>query len=280
MKKKVFIKNEVLILALIVILTISVSIGVVKYYPKNIKFDKAEKTANDISLDWELKFKKSMMKYLKRDSKIVDNVELNLSVNKIKDRLLTNIENNPYDIEILIVNSSMVNAFAFPGGLIVLYTPLIRSTENAEELSAVIAHEMGHIINRDPLQRLVRQLGVSTVMSMLGGAGESTVFFGNIINNLINANYNQVQEDSADQFALELMEKSSINPINSKNFLLKLDIDKKEKTIEISKHFMSHPDTKSRIEKADLFSKDFTKEEKLFDINWDRVKRLLPSVFD
>jgi predicted Zn-dependent protease len=271
--------HEVALLLLAIAATVFIAIFIVKFIPKKVDVKKVEKTLDDVSVDWEIKFKKSMLKYIREDSRIIINEKLNESITEIKNRLLENINENPYEIEIIIVNSPMTNAFTFPGGLIVIYSPLIRSTDNPQELASVIAHEMGHIIHRDPLKRLVRQLGVSTVLSMLGGGGESTVFFENIVNDFVNAHYNRTQEDDADKFALELLDSCDIDPMHFCNFMKKLDIEKKDSMQKIAKHFMSHPDTKSRIEKARKYAEQFNRKEKPFNIDWNEVKRLLPSVF-
>ena len=60
----------------------------------------------------------------------------------------------------------------------------------------------------------------------------------------------------------------------------KLDIEKKDSMQKIAKHFMSHPDTKGRIEKAKKYAEQFNRKEIPFDVDWNEVKRLLPSVFN
>ncbi len=272
--------KEFVWLLLIVIASVALSYIVVKIIPKKAAVKKVEKGIADISVDWEKKFKNSMLKYIREDSRIITDEELNQCVDIIEKRLIENIEENPYEIEILVVNSPMTNAFAFPGGLIVIYSALLRSTENAEELASVMAHEMGHIINRDPLKRLLRQFGVQAILSMLGGSGESTIYFENIVNDFINAHYNRSQEDAADEFALHLLDSAAIDPVHFCNFMEKLNIERSDGVQKIAKHFMSHPDTKSRIEKAKKYADEYGGEEKPFAIDWKRVKRLLPSVFE
>ncbi len=280
MRNKKGSNREIVLLLLIIVVTLAVSVITVKYIPKKVDVSKVEKSVEDISVDWEVKFNKSMQKYIREDSRIITDEEVLSSIADIKKRLLAHVENNPYEIEIVVVNSPVTNAFTFPGGLIVIYSALIRSTDTPEELASVIAHEMGHIINRDPVKRLIRQMGISTVLSLLGGTGESTVFFENIVNDFVNAHYNRNQEDKADEFALKLLDSCAINPEHFHTFMKKLDIEKKDNMQKIAKHFMSHPETKKRIDKAKEYSDNYNGEEVSFDIDWNRVKRSLPSVFD
>ena len=270
--------HEIWLLLLFIIATVAISYVVVKFTPKKVKA--VEKTLGDVSFEWEKKFKNLMIDYIREDSRILTNEELNQSITQIKERLLDKVTDNPYEVEILVVHSSMTNAFAFPGGLIVIYSPLIRSTENPQELASVMAHEMGHVINRDPVKRLIHQFGVSTVLTMLGGSGETTVFLESIIKDFVTTRYSRSQEDRADEFALKLLDSCSIDPMHFCNFLEKVHIEKKSSMHKIERHFMSHPDMESRIEKAKTYATKFNKDEKPFNIDWKRIKKLLPSVFD
>ena len=77
------------------------------------------------------------------------------------------------------------------------------------------------------------------------------------------------------------MIKSGINPIHFAEIFSKMK--EKEKNIidkKILKYISTHPDIDSRIEKAKNMSKLFRGKEDKFKINWLKVKRSLPSVFD
>ncbi len=280
MKKSRRAGSELLWFIVAIVVTIAVSYMVVKTGSKKVNKKTTEKKLDDITVTWEKQFSESMYGYIKHDSRVITKEDVCGAVDIIKDRLLENVRDNPYDIEVVVIHSPVTNAFTFPGGLIVIYSALIRSTDNPEELAAVIAHEMGHVVNRDPVKRMVRQFGVSAVFSMLGGSGESTVFFENIINDFINAKYNREQEDAADAFALALLDSSQIHPRHFCDFMEKLNIKKEDSLQKIGKHFMSHPDTPTRIEKAKTVADQFSGEEKPFSIDWQEVKRGLPSVFD
>lgn len=60
------------------------------------------------------------------------------------------------------------NAFALPGGKVGVYTGIFRVAHDQDELAAVIAHEIGHVIARHHEERITRQLGAAGVVQLLG----------------------------------------------------------------------------------------------------------------
>jgi Zn-dependent protease with chaperone function len=110
-------------------------------------------------------------------------------------------------VRILIVrDTSVKNAFAFPGGAIVVYTGMLHLLETQEEWMGLLAHEGAHLHLRHGTRRLVRGsllgLGVSLLVGDISGAG--SVLLDNA-GNLINLNYGRRDEAEADAFALETL---------------------------------------------------------------------------
>ena len=82
------------------------------------------------------------------------------AVQEMTHRLTEAIPENPYTFEITVVKSDVVNAFALPGGYIVVFTGLMKKAESPEEVSGVLAHELNHVLQRHGLERIVKQLGL------------------------------------------------------------------------------------------------------------------------
>ena len=60
------------------------------------------------------------------------------------------------------------NAFALPGGKVGVYTGLFNVARNQDQLAAVIAHEMGHVLAKHHDERITRQAGAQGVLQLLG----------------------------------------------------------------------------------------------------------------
>jgi len=78
----------------------------------------------------------------------------------------------PLKYRLSYVSAPEPNAFALPGGRIVLTRGLLESLEEETAIAFVLAHELGHFAGRDHLQRLGRQIGFGAGLAILtGGSG-------------------------------------------------------------------------------------------------------------
>jgi len=117
----------------------------------------------------------------------------------------------PRRITVLIVRSPMVNAATLPGGLIVVYAGLVRKLESADEFAAVLAHELGHVANRDPMRQILRSLGLSAVAVLLGG-NQAEILIERLTREAITLTYAKKYESRADDFALDAIEEAGLDP--------------------------------------------------------------------
>jgi len=88
---------------------------------------------------------------------------------------LSDVMDLPYPVDVSVAELEMANAFAAPGGFIVVGDKLISEMQTAEELAGVVAHEMAHIAERHPMSRVVRVLGISLLLEVLTGGGSGAV---------------------------------------------------------------------------------------------------------
>jgi len=153
-----------------------------------------------------------------------------------------------------VLNTQVVNAWSAPGGIIFLTRGLVKLVSNEDELAAVIAHEISHVVAKDPLKAIkserLKQLGTSTVKKgVVSKTGSSEVV--DILNNsvlditgtLIQKGYSRSKEKKADLAALDLMAQTGYDPSALLSILTKLE------TVEVKKAkvFSAHPPAKNRI---------------------------------
>ncbi len=125
---------------------------------------------------------------------------------------LLDYESN-YNVQIVVVESDIANAFALPGGFIVVYSGILEIIEKEDELAALLAHEVSHINGRHSLRMLSRNLSTYLLISILTGdvGGFSSVIIENshLINNL---SFSRTLEKEADISGMRLMIEANIDP--------------------------------------------------------------------
>jgi predicted Zn-dependent protease len=124
--------------------------------------------------------------------------------------------------EVALFADNSANAFALPGGKIGVNTGIFSVAKNQDQLAAVIAHEVGHVISRHHDERLTRQAGAQAGVNILGaligsrygtGAAQTTGQIAGIgAQTLILLPNNRTQETEADVVGQQLMAKAGFNP--------------------------------------------------------------------
>ena len=149
----------------------------------------------------------------------------------------------------MFLDHDLVNAFALPGGRVVLFRGLIDAAETPDEIAGVFAHEIGHVVNRDPARGALRSAGSIGVLGLLFGdfAGGTVVLF--LLNRLIDATYSQEAEALADTFAHATLSGTNIAPSALAGMFERLREEGDEPS-GILAHFMAHPQLGDRIAAA------------------------------
>ena len=70
--------------------------------------------------------------------------------------------------ETAVFANSEPNAFALPGGKVGVNTGIFTVAKNQDQLAAVLAHEIGHVVERHHDERITRQMGASGAVQLLG----------------------------------------------------------------------------------------------------------------
>lgn len=111
----------------------------------------------------------------------------------------------PYAIEIMVTDDAEPNAYAMPGGRLMLTRGLFEAVDSENGLAFVIGHELGHFSNRDHLRGLGRKLVIWALAATLtGDPGVGGRLLGLGLDG-IDLNYSRKQESAADAVGLTLL---------------------------------------------------------------------------
>ena len=189
----------------------------------------------------------------------------------------------PYPLRVGVIDHKSINAFAVPGGRIVIMRGLLDLADNPEQVAGVLAHEIGHVVSHDPTRAALRAAGTAGILGLLLG----DVFGASIVvvatDAVLNASYQRDAEIRADETAYSLLAEAGLPSRPFADFFAKLR-KKYGETEGILKLVASHPGLEGRAERAaaaDLIG-DGTYEPALNDQDWIALRGIcqggLPTV--
>lgn len=159
-----------------------------------------------------------------------------------------------FDVRITVVDSDTKNAFALPGGHVVVYSGILDDMESPEELAALISHELTHVNQHHSTKSIFRSLGNSLLLSiLLNDVNGMTAVLASGANTLQQLSYGRSLEKEADQMGMEMMLQNNINPAGMARLMERLQ-DAHNHDFDIPEFLHSHPLTENRIEDASAFS--------------------------
>jgi len=201
-----------------------------------------------ISEAQEVAIGKNLYQEIIQKNKITTNKEL---INYVKDmgqKIAQASHRNYLNYNFSILDDKEINAFALPGGYIFINKGLIDKMDE-DELSFVLAHEIGHICARHSLKRLQSSFFMSLITSLASSHPDYGVVRAgvNAVYNVAALGYSRSDELLADSLGLEYMHKAGYNPRGAIDALEKLRAEGGENN---SVAFLrSHPYPEDRIEK-------------------------------
>ena len=142
------------------------------------------------------------------------------------------------------------NALALPGGTIVLTDALVNLAESHEEITAVLAHEIGHIEHRHTLRLMLQDSAVVLVVATIAGDA-ATLGVAGVPALLAQAKYSRLFESQADDFAFALLKQRGISPEYFAKIMLRMaQAHQKNNANEPISFLSTHPFTQDRVERA------------------------------
>ena len=177
-------------------------------------------------------------------------------VQRVGTRLALSSHRPKLPWEFVVVNDSMINAFALPGGKICITRGLIAKMSSEDELAAVLGHEIGHVTARHAVSSHARGTLVGLGAAGLGaalaglGMGQSGGQLASVAGNMLMMSYSRDQERQSDELGYKYM---VLNRYNPKGMVGLFEIfQRTEKTAPgtIQSFFSSHPLTAERVNTA------------------------------
>ncbi|MEM9782257.1 MAG: M48 family metallopeptidase [Pseudomonadota bacterium] len=181
-------------------------------------------------------------------------------------------------IQIDVIDTGMPNAFAAPGGRMVLFRGLLTMAESPEEVAGVLAHEMGHELHRDPMVGYLRQAGTTGVLSMVIGDVVGAGIFATVGDAALSANYSQMMERRADDEAIRILQEAELPTRPFGEFFVRLREEFGEMPA-VLQFLSTHPTSTSRAEKIFAREDPTNYTPVLTDSEWVALQNICSETF-
>jgi Zn-dependent protease with chaperone function len=211
--------------------------------------------ARAVPPEWEEKFGDSIAESITSGRQGCRDADGEKALDGLVQRLAAG-QRVPYPFKVRVSSDSRVNAFAAPGGRIVLLNGLIKSAQSPEEVAGVLAHEMAHVVKRHPLEGLIRALGLRFVIGMLiGDASGMLSGLAGVGEHLLLLSYSRDKEAEADRLGVEMLNRAGIRADGLATFFKRLQ-DEKTGDLPTELSFLSsHPLHEERIHAISVLAK-------------------------
>jgi len=200
--------------------------------------DAFEKSAEDILPEQEYYLGRAVAASLLGDYQALDNPSANAYLNQL-GQTLAMASDRPETFggyHFLLLDSEEINAFAAPGGLILVSRGLVNLCSDEDELAAVLAHEIAHVQNLDGLKAIdasrdrskwitlgveaARHLGTEELRELAGQFDDSVR---DIVVTVANNGYARGQEHQADRDAIAILTRTGYSPLALRSMLAEME---------------------------------------------------------
>ena len=189
-------------------------------------------------------------------------------------------------LDLIVVDNSVLNAFAVPGGVIGVHTGLLDAAENEAQLASVLSHELAHLFQRhfarstDAAKRanLVSILGAlaGVAIAASGGGGDAAtaaIVAGQAAAVDNQLRYSRAHEREADRLGMQNMVSAGYSAQGAAQMFQVMQNASRLYGQEIPEFLLTHPITQSRISDARLRARNIAREH-------EKENRPLPKKLD
>ena len=217
----------------------------------------ARMAAGHVPVSVEEQFGDAVFKSMQSGLKVTTDPRWTAQMEAVATRLIPAATNSGYNFRFHVAESDELNAFAIPGGHMVVYTGLLKAVKRPEELAGVLAHEMAHVTQRHSLRNMIEALGLSLIVQTIFGDASGLVALASEgSKTLLRQKFSRDTEREADDAGWELLISAKIDPRGMIDFFrtMQAELAKNASTAatDSALSFLStHPATAERIERLE-----------------------------
>lgn len=215
-----------------------------------------------ISSEQEQRIGRAWLRQLRAQVPVIQDPLIHDYLYELLYRLASNSELQEPNLEMVVIYSPDINAFAVPGGVIGLNGGLLLSARSEDELAGVVAHELAHLSQRHFARSLERSQNTSwaTLAALLasvviaatagGDAGVAALATTQAAAIESQLRFSRTNEQEADRIGMQTLARSGMNPGAMADFFEALQRSMRYYGTLPPEFLLTHPVTESRITDA------------------------------
>ena len=185
--------------------------------------DMGDSTGGLLSPEFERRLGQAFLSQVRKQADIISDPEINTYIESIGYRLVSQSDNNEQQFTFFVINDSLINAFAAPGGIVGINSGVILNSDSESELAGVMAHEIAHVTQKHMARsvEMSKKMSIPTLAAMLGAiliatqnpdAGQAALMAVQGVSAQAQINFTRTNEQEADRIGIQLLARSGFDP--------------------------------------------------------------------
>ena len=206
-------------------------------------------------------YKEALIREFRRTARVIEDPLVAGYLRHLGYSLVAHSEDSDREFSFFVVDSSVVNAFAAPGGFIGIHSELILTADNESELAGVMAHEVAHVTQKHLARAIesAQKISIPMMLLMVGAAIASrgdaqalqTVMVGGqAIQQQLQINFTRSNEHEADRVGIQTLARAGYDPYGMAGFFQKMSRIARNYGQGPPEFLRTHPVESTRIAEA------------------------------
>lgn len=165
-----------------------------------------------VPVAWEETVGQQIIEHLAPEARQCRDPDRLRKLNQVVQALAATRPISPYRIRLSVLDDTGINAFAAPGGQVVILRGLLEQTDSPEQLAGVLAHELQHVYQRHTTRAILDQTATTFLLSAMSGDVSEGLAWGLDGARLMGSlHYSRTHETEADLEGFRMMQTARLD---------------------------------------------------------------------